>query len=154
MKYAEAKVLGLKKYATGRPCKNGHTVERYTSTRTCTRCQYETLSKWVDKNPDKHREQGRNWKRQNADRYHTEEERAKMRDRWRATRAFPTPTRPCPETCECCGRKLEGGRKTHLDHDHLTGKFRGWLCNRCNLGIGMLQDSIEGVQQALAYLTR
>ena len=154
MEYAEAKRLGLKFYNTGRPCGKGHTGDRYTSTRTCTRCQYEALSKWVNSNPDKHREAGRNWKRRNAERYHTEEERAKMRDRWRATRKFPTPTRPTPEACECCGSKLEGGRKTHLDHCHETGAFRGWLCNQCNMGIGALGDSIEGLERAIAYLKR
>lgn len=154
MEYQEAKRLGLKKYSTGRACKKGHIVERYTSTRTCTRCQYEALSKWVDLNPDRHRTQGRHWKRRNAERYHTEEERAKMRDRWRGLRGFPAPTRPTPINCECCGRKLEGGRKTHLDHCHETGAFRGWLCGSCNLGIGSLGDNIEGIELALAYLKR
>lgn len=28
-----------------------------------------------------------------------------------------------------------------LDHDHRTGRFRGWLCRRCNLALGALEDS-------------
>jgi Recombination endonuclease VII len=153
VEYAEAKRLGFKKYNTGRPCKRGHAVDRYTSTRTCTQCQYETLSKWVRNHPEKHREQGRDWQRRNAHRYTTAEYRAKFRDRWRSKRGFPTPTRPAPDNCECCDRKLEVG-KFHLDHDHATGAFRGWLCNRCNLGIGQLGDSSEGLERALAYLRR
>jgi hypothetical protein len=43
-----AKKLGLKKYFTGKPCKNGHTSERYTITGICTECQKEK-----NKNADK-----------------------------------------------------------------------------------------------------
>ena len=39
-----------------------------------------------------------------------------------------------------------------VDHCHLTGKVRGLLCNQCNRGIGMLGDSVEGVERALKYL--
>lgn len=38
------------------------------------------------------------------------------------------------------------------DHDHVTGVFRGLLCNNCNRGIGHLQDSPEILQRALVYL--
>ncbi len=42
----------------------------------------------------------------------------------------------------------------HLDHDHTTGKFRGWLCNCCNRAFGMLGDTISGLERALDYLRR
>ena len=41
-----------------------------------------------------------------------------------------------------------------LDHDHETGKFRGWLCTSCNLGLGKLGDSISSVKKALKYLEK
>lgn len=52
--------------------------------------------------------------------------------------------------CELCGKV----GKVHWDHDHETGKFRGWLCVSCNTGLGKLGDSIEGLERALAYLRR
>jgi hypothetical protein len=33
-------------------------------------------------------------------------------------------------------------------------KFRGWLCNICNLSIGQLGDSVEGLMNAVRYLER
>ena len=53
--------------------------------------------------------------------------------------------------CDCCGRKEQ---KLKLDHDHATLKFRGWLCDNCNTGIGRLGDNIEGLKRALAYLEK
>ena len=56
---------------------------------------------------------------------------------------------PRPENCQCCGKQ------TRLVPDHYRGtpKFRGWICRACNIGIGKLGDNIEGVTQALNYLT-
>jgi hypothetical protein len=72
--------------------------------------------------------------------------------RWRG---LPEPTRPEPKTCECCGGPPNGrGRGLHLDHDHETGKFRGWLCGSCNLGLGQLGDSFDAVLRALTYLAK
>ena len=39
-----------------------------------------------------------------------------------------------------------------VDHCHETGKIRGLLCDRCNRGIGLLQDNFEITQSATNYL--
>jgi len=39
-----------------------------------------------------------------------------------------------------------------VDHDHDTGKVRGVLCDKCNLGIGHLNDDKELVNKAYHYL--
>ena len=56
-----------------------------------------------------------------------------------------------PDNCDCCGEPLK--TKACYDHDHKTGKFRGWLCYNCNGGIGKLGDDLEGVIKAVKYLT-
>ena len=58
--------------------------------------------------------------------------------------------------CDCCGKPMthKGKYAMHFDHDHITEEFRGWLCKQCNVGIGQLGDSIEGVIRALEYLKR
>ena len=45
-------------------------------------------------------------------------------------------------------------RGFHLDHDHVTGAFRGWLCARCNRVLGALGDTAEGVRKLLRYIER
>jgi hypothetical protein len=70
--------------------------------------------------------------------------------RYKTTRAV----RPKTTKCECCDQPRNGKGQLHLDHDHGRDVFRGWLCMRCNVGIGMLGDSAEGVRRALCYLER
>lgn len=71
----------------------------------------------------------------------------------RVYRGLPAPTRPKPGHCECCGC-APTKRGLHLDHRHDTGEFRGWLCQRCNHGIGSLGDNLPGVLRAVAYLLK
>jgi len=56
--------------------------------------------------------------------------------------------------CDACGvdeRELK--RKLCVDHDHKTGEFRGWLCNRCNTALGLLGDSEKHIWDLLEYIT-
>jgi hypothetical protein len=39
-----------------------------------------------------------------------------------------------------------------VDHCHTTGKVRGLLCNRCNIGLQMFKDNAELIQKASEYL--
>jgi len=55
--------------------------------------------------------------------------------------------------CAVCGRhQSEFNKRLTVDHNHLTKKIRGLLCEDCNLGIGRLKDSIEILQKAIQYL--
>lgn len=67
----------------------------------------------------------------------------------RARQGLPLPTRPCPEFCEIegCSRMA-----TSLDHCHITGIFRGWLCKLHNGGIGMIGDTLANAKAVVNYL--
>lgn len=39
-----------------------------------------------------------------------------------------------------------------LDHDHISGEFRGILCGSCNKGIGLFKEDAERVALALEYM--
>jgi hypothetical protein len=39
-----------------------------------------------------------------------------------------------------------------VDHDHITGKVRGLLCNDCNTILGMAKDNVEVLQALAVYL--
>ena len=56
---------------------------------------------------------------------------------------------PKPEHCNCCHKKK---KELVIDHIPESNTFRGWLCQRCNTGIGPLGDTLEGVLQGAVYL--
>lgn len=79
--------------------------------------------------------------------------RAKQMLNWKAKTSghapcFDFPLPPADSKCFNCGIVA----KLHVDHDHVSGKYRGYLCIKCNMGIGQLGDSIEGLERALIYL--
>jgi len=53
--------------------------------------------------------------------------------------------------CAICLIKQDN-RRFSVDHDHKTGKIRGLLCNKCNLGLGNFRDSKTILEQAIKYL--
>jgi hypothetical protein len=55
--------------------------------------------------------------------------------------------------CAICGDMAPAGRRRFsVDHDHRTGRRRGLLCDRCNLGVGLFLDDPEILAAAAAYL--
>lgn len=50
--------------------------------------------------------------------------------------------------CEVCGRE----ERLVVDHDHVTGRLRGLLCYRHNMGMGMFEDSPVMLDTASKYL--
>lgn len=54
--------------------------------------------------------------------------------------------------CKICKRPNENGRELALDHNHETGAFRGFLCGRCNIGLGCFSDDSDRLVAAASYL--
>lgn len=52
--------------------------------------------------------------------------------------------------CEICSRK----RNLVLDHDHSSDEIRGFICYRCNVALGVFEDSLQGLEKAQNYLIR
>lgn len=50
--------------------------------------------------------------------------------------------------CGICLQEVE----LDIDHDHVTGKVRGFLCQTCNTGLGKMKDSVDTLRRAIAYL--
>jgi len=51
--------------------------------------------------------------------------------------------------------EISGKHKKTLcvDHCHATGKIRGLLCDKCNRAIGLLNEDISIIQNAINYIT-
>lgn len=106
--------------------------------------------KWRAENLDKARAYGRvylaSWRKRNPEKVLAANHRYL---------GMPTPTRPKPDLCECCsGPPVGRSGKLHLDHNHTTGAFRGWICSNCNTALGKFGDTLTGVLRAVDYLER
>jgi hypothetical protein len=120
----------------------------------CAPCAVELASQWAKRNPDKRKASGAAWRERNKE-YHRSVIRA---GHYRAAGVDPKQAAVFLAAhgglCDCCGKDISGVQRRCVDHDHLTGRIRGALCHSCNLGIGMLGDSIEGVMNAVRYLKK
>lgn len=56
--------------------------------------------------------------------------------------------------CAVCGRSLLDmpRRSIHVDHDHLTERIRGIVCNGCNTKIGVVESPL--FPRVMAYVAR
>lgn len=99
---------------------------------------------WARLYPQLNRSRSALWHKRNPER---------SREKRRHYAGMPEPTRPCPAVCEVCAAPPKT-RALALDHDHETGKFRGWLCASCNRGIGLFRDSPDFLVEAANYVRR
>lgn len=167
---AQAKAQGRTHYYTGLPCIRGHITLRHVSGLSCVECGRQRANAWRHAHRKIVAARRRIYKAQNAakiariDRQYRERNKAKIRQADLIQRELypinskrkhlPLPTRAEPKRCENCGRKPNGRGGLHLDHDHVTEKFRGWICHSCNVGLGHLGDSIAGLERTIVYLRR
>lgn len=137
-------------YFTGRPCKRGHICKRYVSGRECFECKREYAKgrpyRTGKTDPKKHREACARYRERN---------REEIRRHHRKRKGLPEAPYPAPNECEICHRSPPiNGKGLCLDHDHVTGLFRGWICSPCNVALGVFQDDVESLRGAVEYLDR
>jgi hypothetical protein len=123
----EAKKSGLKNYFTGKRCINGHLTQRNTKNKKCHYCLFVWKKNDVAGNERRHQ-------REVAKRNQLKEEIAGSSR---------------PNVCDICG---DADKKIRWDHCHYTGKFRGWICTRCNCTFGYVNDSPELLRKMAEYL--
>jgi len=69
------------------------------------------------------------------------------------------------QKCDACGKPVYKHKREvpsgvngtwgwQCDHDHDTNEFRGWICKKCNTGLGGLGDDIESIIKMANYLLK
>ena len=58
----------------------------------------------------------------------------------------------CDGNCQICKKPESRKRRLSLDHDHKTGRLRGFVCGRCNSLLGFALDDPELLRAAAEYL--
>ena len=153
--------MGLKRYFTGKICSNGHISERYIAG-SCVECTSNQSVKWRMNNPEKTKYHKDKWREFNPEKDKESRQKSCKNNigKFRKYKGLPEPTRDMPEACEICGlietRKHYMGTVSSLclDHCHESGKFRGWVCSRCNLTLGRVNDSAELLELMAQYIRK
>jgi hypothetical protein len=53
--------------------------------------------------------------------------------------------------CAICGER-RGKLGLCIDHDHTTKQVRGWLCGKCNRGLGCFDDNSGWLRKAAEFI--
>jgi len=129
----------------------------------------ESNKKWRKNNADKIKEYSRiymkKWRIDNIDKVKEYNKRSAAKQRQihgdsirllNYKRLGIIPTRPMPDLCEICGlpEQHKKNRVLSLDHDHISNKFRGWICNKCNYILERVKDSSSLLRKMADYLDK
>lgn len=113
--------------------------------------------RWRLKPGNREREDAKNreWARRNPDKVRVYQRRHDLRRHFGITEAeYDAILAKQGGACAICKgpQQRAGAKHFAVDHDHATGRVRGLLCSRCNVGVGQFLDSPQRLAAALAYL--
>jgi hypothetical protein len=107
------------------------------------------VAAYYAKNRDKIIAKHLEWKKRNPEKANAAAARTQLRRKIRKA------GRPPPDLCEICGRDPSGpGKRLNFDHCHATGAFRGWICAKCNMALGLMADNPAMIRKLADYLER
>ncbi len=139
-------------------------------TRCCKACKGKKISEYYKLNPDKKKAISKKYYKENKKQISGNEKRRCLEQRFsysvsklnsgcrqkgiRELNATPLQIEAAfTGKCYICGvPEQELNRRLHIDHDHETGDFRGWLCGKCNTAIGSLNHSPILLRNAILYI--
>lgn len=123
----------------------------------CKPCAIKYVKDRHNANPELGRKRAREWMKKNRFRRSLYHSRliAKRDDHESCNATIEEIKAAFNGKCHVCGvPELELARNLHMDHDHETGIFRGWLCSNCNHALGQLKESREVILNLLLYKQR
>ena len=126
----------------------------------CKSCDHHRAAERRRKYPERHRMWCRRWKEANVERKKFTDRRSFLKNKYGITiEGYDIRYDAQNGKCAICKREgkrfTTNGRKDSLeiDHCHNTQEIRGLLCRSCNMGLGLLSDTPEGLHRALQYIS-
>jgi Recombination endonuclease VII len=106
----------------------------------CKPCKIEKNQKWREENPGKWQDNlnSRIW-------YVRSKKYGVTREK------FMEMLKSQNNLCSICKKEID--ESASVDHCHNTGQVRGLLCRNCNAGIGLFEDNVESLRNAIQYLS-
>lgn len=112
--------------------------------------------KWREQNPEKYKaqlEKQRSWYLRNPDKWRRVQRRTLLRAYGLSIEDYERLYDAQGALCAICHKPESIPNKLlAVDHNHITGKVRSLLCNKCNQGLGYFNENIETLQRVIDYL--
>jgi len=124
----------------------------------CAICHRAAVKRYYDKTPgakERAKAVSAAWNKANYERRKRIELRSKLKEKGLTMEQYDEAIIRQEGGCGICGEKENRHTlqtRLVIDHDHVTGKFRGLLCHNCNVSLGLMRDNIELLERAIAYL--
>jgi len=110
---------------------------------------------WAKRHPENGRKASRAWKQRDPEGYKALQRKWSLAEYGLTTQDYDRMLAAQQGSCAICREPPTGKRANqvlHVDHDHITGKVRALLCVSCNHGLGKMKDSPALLPRAAAYL--
>ena len=108
--------------------------------------------RWKAENPAEVLEGVRSWQGRNPEKVKHYGRVSNLRKKGITVEEFDSMLLRQGGRCAICRREPSSSRDRVADHCHETGRFRGVLCQNCNLVLGHARDSVEVLLKAAEYL--
>lgn len=140
--------LPFERFGIDQSTKDGHAYR-------CLACQRERYRTYYRKNRDKRKADARAWKERNKEHIKVYRRSLTLKRYGLDESGFAALLLAQGNACAICRKTPPEDlkRRWHVDHDHETGQVRAVLCGKCNVLIGMADESPEVLQSAIAYLS-
>ena len=96
--------------------------------------------------------QKKEWRENNPDRVVVHKQNTRLKPYNLTEEEYKTKLIEQNYQCSICSTDITD--KNHIDHCHKSGKVRGLLCRKCNIGLGMFNDNVECMEKAIEYVKR
>ena len=144
-----------REWAKNNPEKRKSSVNRYKSKPGYSDLARKQSRKYIRENPVKFRESLRRYKAKHPERVRMTKKHSHIKSTYGLSiDDYESMYNFQGGVCAICGGVNADGRALGVDHNHKTGAVRALLCNRCNSGIGFLDDDPDLLERAAMYLRR
>jgi len=124
----------------------------------CDKCRKEKSSLWQKENKERVNRKNRIWSENNYEKKYNSSKNSKLLNEYGITfDEFNKMLEKQNYKCKICGKEetkeLKGTKwKLSVDHCHKTGKVRGLLCAKCNVGLAKFEEDEQQFINAIKYL--
>ena len=124
----------------------------------CDKCRREKSSLWQKENKERVNEKNRKWVANNYEKKYSNSKNSKLLKEYGITlEEYYKISESQNNKCKICNkeetRESKGIKwKLSVDHCHKTGKIRGLLCGKCNVGLAKFEEEERQFLNAIKYL--